>query len=64
MKLMDVIKELCRREGLKREVDAAQMKEIVAHLSDMIREDPAYLQCILRLGHARNSRKKYVADEA
>ena len=30
--------ELCRREAGKKQVDVAQMTEIVAHLSDMIIE--------------------------
>lgn len=28
--------ELCRREGRKRQVDIAQMREVLGHLSDMV----------------------------
>lgn len=39
MTINKIVLELCKREGLKKKIDIAQMREIVGHLSDMIYED-------------------------
>jgi hypothetical protein len=39
MKISELVKELVRREGKKKQVDRAQMSEIVGHLSDMMFEE-------------------------
>ena len=36
MTINKLVQELAKREGLKKQVDIAQMKEIVGHLSDMV----------------------------
>lgn len=33
-----LVRELCRREGLKKQVDIAQMSEIVGHLGEILAE--------------------------
>jgi hypothetical protein len=37
-----LVKELCKREGLKKQVDIAQMNEIVGHLSDIVTQSPMW----------------------
>jgi predicted house-cleaning noncanonical NTP pyrophosphatase (MazG superfamily) len=34
-----LIAELCKREGLKKQVDVAQVTEIVGHLADILKEE-------------------------
>lgn len=36
MKINDIVKQLCAREGKKKQVNIAQMREIVNCLSDML----------------------------
>jgi hypothetical protein len=38
--ITDLAVELCKREGLKKQVDVAQMKEILGHLADIFYEGP------------------------
>jgi hypothetical protein len=39
MTVKALIKELCKREKLKKQVDIAQVTEIVGHLSDLLWEE-------------------------
>lgn len=39
MTIKALVKELCRREGLKKQMDVAQVTELVGHLSDMFFEE-------------------------
>jgi hypothetical protein len=36
MTIKQLVKELCRREGLKKSMDVAQVTELVGHLADLI----------------------------
>ncbi len=38
MTILKLRKELAKREGLKKQVDIAQLSEVLGHLSDMIWE--------------------------
>lgn len=38
MKINELVKEICKREGLKKSVDVAQVREIVGHISDIFLE--------------------------
>lgn len=39
MTIKKLIKELCKREGLKKQVDIAQVTEIVGHLAEIVFEE-------------------------
>lgn len=59
----DVVEELCKREGKKRQVNVAQMAEIVGHLSDMFfeafsSEDHALPTILILNGNKRAKAKK------
>lgn len=45
-----LILELCRREAKKKQVNVAQMSEIVARLRDIFKEDPCRVISILWKG--------------
>lgn len=36
MTIKKIVQELCKREGLKKQVNIAQVSELVGHLSDML----------------------------
>lgn len=38
MNMNKLAKEICKREGLKKQVDIAQVKEILGHVSDLMYE--------------------------
>jgi hypothetical protein len=68
--LNKLVKELCRREGLKSQTSIANVREIVGHLSDIIYKDLANISfyfedpdgVVLRAlyvnGHKRSKKKK------
>lgn len=71
MKIKKLVKELCRIEGKKKQVDVAQMTEIVGHLSDILYNDiplsvgiaislckETFLYSLLELGFNRSKKKK------
>ena len=39
MTIAKLVKELCAREGLKKQVEVAQVRELVGHLSDLVFEN-------------------------
>lgn len=41
MKINELVKEICKREGLKKSVDVAQVREIVGHISDIFTSEEA-----------------------
>ncbi len=62
-----LVKELLKREGKRKQVDRAQMLETIGHLSDMIYEEWAaqpegtWLQigdCLYTLGEKRAKKRK------
>lgn len=70
MNIKKLVKELCRREGKKKQVDVAQMTEVVGHLSDILFsevsltvgiaisfEDKTTLYELLKLGCKREKKK-------
>lgn len=63
MTINKLVKELCKREGLKKQVDIAQIREIIGHLSDMVHEfDDLYgndvVGALLENGRKRANRKR------
>lgn len=54
MKYLQLIEQLLKRESKKRQVDRAQMKEVVSVLSDIYIKKPEQVQDILKkLGQRR-----------
>ncbi len=53
-------KELCSREGLKKQVDIAQIAEILGHLSDMVFEDCKAMDILFNNGMRRAKKKAKV----
>ena len=43
MRFKQLVKEICAREGLKKQVDVAQVSELLGHLADIAYED--YVNC-------------------
>lgn len=39
MTFKKLVKELCKREGLKKQVDVAQVTELLGHLADLFHEE-------------------------
>lgn len=63
MRVRELIKELCKREGLKRQSDIAQVGELVGHLSDIVYEDgidllPSSLMHYLYRNGKRRAKKR------
>lgn len=65
MTMNQITKELCKREGLKKQVDIAQMKEILGHLADIFWEEESFHMsngspgyALLVLGKKRSKKKK------
>jgi hypothetical protein len=44
MKFKQIVKEICKREGLKKEVNVAQVTEILSRLADILYEDRRVLK--------------------
>lgn len=42
MTIRKLVNELVKRESLKKQVEIAQVREIIGHLSDMMREEYPY----------------------
>lgn len=58
-------KELAKREGLKKQVDIAQIKELIGHLADMCyaefqsgADQLAVWDCLYTLGEKRAKKRK------
>ncbi len=64
MKVKELVREICLREGLKKSVDIAQVTEIVGHLADVMEEElsssenPTTLSNLLALAEKRAKKKK------
>lgn len=43
----DLIKKLMKKEGKKKQVDVAQMSEVVARLSEMAKKDSRVIKVLL-----------------
>lgn len=64
MTIKALVKELCKREGLKKQMDVAQVSELVGHLSDMFFETegagedkPSISNALFMNGQKRAARK-------
>lgn len=64
MTILSLAKELCRRDGKKKQVDIAQMKEILGMLSDIFWSEPMgvvrLVQIFVESGMKRAKKKKKV----
>jgi hypothetical protein len=47
----ELAKTLCIKEGGKRQVDIAQMREIIKRLSKIIADDPLIIAALIVYGH-------------
>lgn len=58
MRFNDLARGLTRREAKKKQVNIAQMSEVLARLVDMIAEDPfKVLGCLLEAASKRKGKK-------
>ena len=57
MNIKQIVEELCKREGKKRQVNIAQMKEVVGYISEILAENQKALDSLVRLGNKRNKKK-------
>jgi hypothetical protein len=53
-------KELAKREGKKKQVDIAQLTEVLGHLSDMVYEDCKAMDILFNNGEKRAKKKSKV----
>lgn len=61
MTINKLVKELCKREGLKKQVDIAQIKEIVGHLAEILcdgEEGCELSNALFQLGEKRAKKRK------
>ena len=56
--IKQLVKELCKREGLKKQVDVAQISEIVGHLSDIVYEYSSAVDFPLYMMLHKNGEKR------
>ena len=54
LNMNDIAKEICVREGKKKQVSIAQVKEILGVLVDMMWDDPNVLTALLKNSQKRN----------
>ncbi len=58
MKISEIVREVCRREGLKKQAEVAQIREIIAHLSDMSAEQDSEVAVALYKNGARRAKRR------
>jgi hypothetical protein len=57
MTMSQIVVELCRREGKKKQVNIAQMREIVANLCDILVENHEAVITLMMNGAKRDKKK-------
>jgi len=58
MNITDIAREIARREGKKKQVNIAQIKEILGILSDLVYEEPGLVVLALTKNGARRERMR------
>ncbi len=58
MTIASIVKEVCKREGLKKQVQIAQVREIIAHLSDLSAEQDSEVAVALYKNGARRAKRR------
>jgi hypothetical protein len=58
MKYLELISYLAKKEGLKKQVTIAQIKEVVGELCELLVEEPSIVVELCRVGKRRKYRKK------
>lgn len=58
MKYLELIDYLAKKEGLKKQISIAQIKEIIGQLSELIVEEPSIILELARVGKRRKYKKK------
>lgn len=63
MKPKDLIRKLCKLEGLKDQVSIAQMSEIVGHISDLVYKGEDDVVCALIVNGKRRELRRKKRDQ-
>lgn len=58
MNINEIAKHIAKSEGLKKQVNIAQIKEIIGHVAELMASDADALLDIVQLGHKRVKKKK------
>jgi hypothetical protein len=58
MNANEIAKYLAQKEGLKKETNIAQIKEILGHLCELVYRQPSIILELVRVGKNRCKKKK------
>lgn len=58
MTIAKLAKELCKREGLKKQIDIAQMTELLGHVSDILYAEPLLNKMDILMMFYKNGKKR------
>lgn len=58
MKIKDIALHLAKKESLKKQINIAQIKEVLGHLAELISSDADALLNVIAYGNKRTKKKK------